>query len=64
MVGDGTEQAAGLWCRRCGDPVRLDGGADVPDEFRKAVHAATGQEACAGGEHLAAPAGAELARAS
>jgi hypothetical protein len=36
----------------------------VDEEFRKAVHSATGEEACEGSEDLAAPAGAELARAS
>ena len=50
----GTEQAAGLWCRRCGQPVRLIGEEVVEDGFRKAVHAATGQER-GPDTHLAAP---------
>jgi len=49
-----VEQAAGLWCRRCGQPVRLIGGEIVEDGFRKAVHAATGQEMGDYG-HRAAP---------
>jgi len=49
---------------RCGQPVRLIGPEAVEEGFRQAVHAATGEEACADGEHLAAPAGAELAQAS
>ena len=57
-------QAAGLWCRRCGQAVRLEGGDLVEDEFRKAVHAATGGEACEGSEDLAAPAGRELVAAA
>jgi hypothetical protein len=57
-------QAAVLWCRRCGQPVRLEGPEAAEDEHRKAVHTATGEELCADGEHLAAPAGPELARAS
>ena len=65
-MGDGTEQAqaTGWWCRRCGQPVRLIGAEAAEEGFRKAVHEDTGQEACAGGEGLAAPAGPELARAS
>jgi hypothetical protein len=57
-------QVTGLWCRRCGQPVELIGGPLVDEEFREAVHTATGEELCADGEHLAAPAGPELARAS
>jgi hypothetical protein len=48
-------QVPDLWCRRCGEPVRLDGGTGLPGELRKAVHAGTGTETGAGG-HLAAPA--------
>jgi hypothetical protein len=61
------EQAAGRrrrWCRRCEEPVRLEGPEAAEDEYRKAVHVATGEEACADGGGLAAPAGPELARAS
>jgi hypothetical protein len=36
--------AAARWCKRCGQPVELTGGALLEGEFRKAVHAATGQE--------------------
>lgn len=57
-------QGTGRVCRKCRQPVRLEGGQDMEDEFRKAVHAATGEELCADGENLAAPAGPELARAS
>lgn len=48
-------QAAAQWCRRCGQPVRLAGGDRVEDEFRKAVHADTGQEGGRPDGHLAAP---------
>jgi hypothetical protein len=47
-------QAADLWCRRCGRPVKLTGNAGTDAEYRKAVHAATGQEMGAYG-HLATP---------
>ena len=57
-------QAGKRWCGRCGQPVELIGPEIAEDEFRKAVHAATGEEACEGSEDLAAPIGAELARAS
>jgi hypothetical protein len=53
-------QAADLWCSRCGQPARLTGGPDpgLPDDFRRAVHAATGQETGPYG-HVADPVGAE-----
>lgn len=53
-MGDGTEQAAGLWCRRCGQPVELIGAEAVEEGYRRAVHAATGREA-GPDTHLAAP---------
>jgi hypothetical protein len=43
-----------LWCRRCGESVRLDGSPLVPEQMRKAVHAATGSETGPDG-HVAAP---------
>jgi hypothetical protein len=48
-------QAAGWWCRRCGQPVRLEGGEAVEEGYRKAVHAATGLETGGPEGHLAAP---------
>jgi hypothetical protein len=58
-------QGTGRRCLKCRQPVRLEGPEAAEDEYRKAVHAATGEEACAGGSgDLAAPAGPELARAS
>lgn len=48
-------QVTDLWCKRCGELVRLDGGTGVPGELRKAVHAGSGSETGADG-HLAAPA--------
>jgi hypothetical protein len=39
---------------RCRQPVRLEGPADLIDQYRKAVHAATGKE-YGPGWHLAAP---------
>lgn len=58
---DGMTQTVALWCRRCGKPVRLEGPEAAEDDFRKAVHAATGEELGADDGHLAAPAGRELA---
>ena len=43
-----------LRCRRCGELVRLEGSPLVPEQLRKAVHAATGIEAGPDG-HPAAP---------
>lgn len=43
------------WCRRCGEPVKLSGGAWLFPSLAKATHQATGLENCADGEHLAAP---------
>ena len=57
-------QGTGRRCRRCGKPVRLEGPETVDDEFRKAVHAGTGEETCEGSEDLAAPAGPELVSAA
>jgi hypothetical protein len=53
-----TEQVAEWWCSRCGQPVQLLGGDDVPVSLRKAVHAVTGSETGAAG-HLAVPVGYE-----
>jgi hypothetical protein len=47
-------RAAVLWCSRCGQPVKLADGDGIEDEYRKAVHAATGRETGPDG-HLAAP---------
>jgi hypothetical protein len=47
-------QAASRWCKRCGQPVKLIGGDLLEEEFRKAVHAATGHEMGAYG-HRATP---------
>ena len=44
----------GWWCGHCGVPVLLIGGSGVPEQLRKAVHAATGHERGFDG-HLAAP---------
>lgn len=48
---EGTD--AGLWCRRCGEPVLRDGDGDP--HLRRAVHAATGMERGGPEGHLAAP---------
>lgn len=49
---------ASFWCKACGQPVRLTGSTLWPD-FRKAVHAATGEETGPGygedGRHAAQP---------
>jgi hypothetical protein len=47
------------WCSRCGQPVLLLGGDDVPVSLRKAVHAATGDDKGAPDGHLAMPVGYE-----
>lgn len=52
------EYADALECRRCGEPVRADGSPDVPVQLRKAVHAESGSETCAGTGCLVAPIGA------
>lgn len=52
--GLAQRETTGQWCRHCGAPVLLVGGIAVPDQFRKAVHAATGRERAPDG-HLAAP---------
>lgn len=53
-------QRTGYWCRRCEEPVLLSGPEVIP-EFRKAVHAGTGDEKGPGhgadGWHLASPVG-------
>lgn len=56
-LGDVTP--APLRCRWCGAEVTLLGDSGVPQEFRRAVHAATGLEAGDGG-HVAAPIGQRL----
>ena len=43
------------WCRWCGKPVLLVGYEDTPVEFRRAVHAGTGQERSGMDRHVAAP---------
>jgi hypothetical protein len=48
-----------LRCRRCGEPVRLDGSPLVPEQMRKAVHVASGSET-GGDGHLAAPIGQDM----
>jgi hypothetical protein len=57
--------STGLRCRHCKEPARFGGSAGLPEEERKAVHTATGGEACAdGGGRLAAPIDPDMARAS
>lgn len=50
---DGNGSQAVLWCRWCSQPARSAGSGDgAPGQ---AVHAGTGEELCADGEHAATP---------
>ena len=50
----GQAEAAEWWCSRCGQPVELLGGDDLPVPLRKAVHKATGWKTGPDG-HIADP---------
>jgi hypothetical protein len=51
---DEAETPGPRWCMRCRQRVRLEGPPDLIEQFRKAVHADTGDEEGPDG-HLAAP---------
>jgi hypothetical protein len=46
-----VDEAAGLWCRRCGLPARVEG----DPEYGRAVHDGTGEELGPPGRHRCAP---------
>jgi hypothetical protein len=55
LAGRGPAPGARQVCRHCGEAARHAGPAGLPEEEQKAVHTATGDEACEDGGRLAAP---------